>query len=83
MPTATQNGSKPSAVTTPPPTSCCSHGLSMYFLLVAFTKQLHPSLRRIWKAVNPNVSCKLSCQQHVNMLEMLQMLPAVLNSFSY
>lgn len=68
-----------SAVTTPPPTSCCSHGLSVYFLLLALAKQPHPSLKRTWKAVIPNVSCKPSCQQHVNVLEMLQMLPALLN----
>lgn len=76
VPTATQNGSEPSAVTTPPPTPCSSHGPSMYFL------QSHPifllGCRRIWKAVKPNVSCKPLCQQHVNVLGMLGMLPAPL-----
>lgn len=51
VPTATQNGSKPSAVTTPPPTSCCSHGLSIYFLLTVFTRRPRPPLGRTWKAL--------------------------------
>lgn len=74
VPTATQNGSEPSAVTTPPPTPCGSRGLSVYFLKSHAVLLL--GRRRIWEAVKPNVSCKPSCRQRVDVLEMLGMLPA-------